>query len=152
MTGRPSSSRPEGRRIGLVGCVKQKATDPRPARRLYTSTLFEGRRAYVERTCEEWWILSAAHGLVHPDQPLAPYDVTLKNAGRAQRRAWTQQVLHQLDELTQPGIGDVVEIHAGAEYRDFGLVDGLQERGCEVDVPTEGLRIGDQLHFYGQAR
>ncbi len=142
----------EGRRIGLVGCVKQKAADTRPARNLYTSTLFDGRRAYVERTCDEWWILSAAHGVVHPDQPLAPYDVTLKNAGRAQRRAWTQQVLHQLDEHTHPGVGDVIEIHAGAEYRDYGLIDGLRDRGCGVEVPTQGLRIGDQLHFYAQAR
>ncbi len=142
----------KGRRIGLVGCVKQKATDTRPARSLYTSTLFDGRRAYVEQTCDEWWILSAAHGVVHPDQLLAPYDVTLRNAGRAERRAWTQQVLDQLDEHTRPGIGDVIEIHAGADYRDYGLIEGLQDRGCGVEVPTEGLRIGSQLHFYAMAR
>ena len=37
------------RRIGLVGCVKEKAGTARPARDLYVSTLFVGRRAYVER-------------------------------------------------------------------------------------------------------
>jgi hypothetical protein len=76
-----------GRRIGLLGCVKEKAYEPRRSRDLYLSTLFEGRRAYVERSCDQWWILSAEHGLVSPDEGLAPYDLSLKNAGRATRRA-----------------------------------------------------------------
>jgi hypothetical protein len=51
------------RRIGLVGCVKDKVNVPTKARDLYVSPLFVGRRRYVERTCDQWWILSAAHGL-----------------------------------------------------------------------------------------
>ena len=46
--------------------------------------------------------------------------------------------------------GEVFEIHAGAEYRDFGLVEGLRVRNCPVEVPTEGMRIGEQLRFYKQ--
>ena len=45
------------RRIGLVGCVKQKPRKPALAKDLYTSTLFEGRRRYVEQSCDDWWIL-----------------------------------------------------------------------------------------------
>jgi hypothetical protein len=121
----PSHGLGRSRRIGLVGCVKEKATSAQRAKDLYTSTLFVGRRRYVERSCEQWWVLSAAHGLVHPDQLLAPYDVTLKNAGRANRRQWCSWVLAGIDERVRPRPGDVFEIHAGAEYRDFGLVDGL---------------------------
>jgi hypothetical protein len=140
------------RRIGLVGCVKEKSTTAQHARDLYVSTLFTGRRSYVERSCDQWWILSAAHGLVHPDAVLAPYDVTLKDTGRAQRRTWTRSVLHAIDERVHPEAGDVFELHAGAEYRDFGLVDGLRGRGCKVEIPTEGMRIGQQLRFYQHAR
>lgn len=139
------------RRIGLVGCVKEKAGRPMPARDLYRSTLFIGRRRYVESSCDEWWILSAEHGLVHPADELTPYDVTLKDAGRAERRKWTARVLSSIDERVHPEPGDVFEIHAGAEYRDFGLVDGLRARGCLVEIPTDGLRIGDQLRFYKEA-
>jgi hypothetical protein len=46
----------------------------------------------------------------------------------------------------------VFEIHAGAEYREFGLLDGLRDRGCLVEIPTERMRIGEQLRFYKQAR
>ncbi len=35
----------KGMRIGLVGCVATKANEPRPARDLYVSPLFRGRRA-----------------------------------------------------------------------------------------------------------
>ena len=140
------------RRIGLVGCVKKKAPGPHRARDLYVSTLFDGRRAYVERSCDQWWILSAEHGLVSPDEILVPYDVTLKNAGRATRRRWSQNVLMAIDDLVLPCRGDVFEIHAGTEYRDFGLVVGLRARGCDVVNPTEGIPIGKQLRFYKQAR
>lgn len=144
----PSQDGAMPRRIGLVGCVKQKRSVPSPARDLYVSNLFLGRRAYVECSCDTWWVLSAAHGLVHPGQVLEPYDVTLKNASRAERRRWSEQVLRALDEEAGIGPDDVVEIHAGAEYRDFGLTAGLRLRGAEVVIPTEGMPIGKQLQFY----
>jgi hypothetical protein len=148
---KPSAVRPS-RRIGLVGCVKKKADGPRPAKDLYLSALFAGRRHFVERTCDEWWILSADHGLVHPDDNLKPYDVTLKDAGRAARGKWSARVLATIDERVRPTTGDVFEVHAGAEYRDYGLIVGLEEtRGCVVEVPTEGMPIGRQLQFYKEA-
>lgn len=143
--------RPGRRRIGLVGCVKEKAGHARPARDLYTSTLFTGRRRYVEASCDEWWVLSAVHGLVHPDEVLEPYDVALKSASRRERRHWTAGVVKSIDERIRPLRGDVVELHAGAEYRGSGLIDALRSRGCVIENPTEGLPIGRQLRFYRQA-
>jgi hypothetical protein len=140
------------RRIGLIGCVKVKAQTPKPARELYTSQLFQGRRSVVERTCTEWWILSAEHGLVHPDQVLAPYDTSLKDVGRAERPSWSELVLQALDKQAHPRPGDIFEIHAGIEYRDFGLVVGLRVRGCSVEVSTARRRFGQQLHFYQSGR
>jgi hypothetical protein len=140
------------RRIGLVGCVKQKARAPLPARDLYISELFRGRRAYVERSCNEWWILSAKHGLVHPEDVLAPYDETLKDASTVARRCWSREVFAALVEHVTPVLGESFEIHAGAEYRDYGLVEGLRGRGYGVQIPTEGMAIGVQLRFYKQAR
>jgi hypothetical protein len=139
------------RRIGLIGCVKQKANGPKAAKDLYTSTLFIGRRRYVESNCDEWWILSAAHGLVHPADELEPYDVALNDAGRMERRNWSTRVLASIDERVHPEPGNVFEIHAGAEYRDFGLLDGVRSRGCCIEIPTEGMRIGHQLRFYKDA-
>jgi hypothetical protein len=88
---------------------------------------------------------------VFPTDELAPYDMALKDAGRPERRKWTVRVLASIDERVHPVPGDVFEIHAGAEYRDFGLLDGLLARGCLFENPTEGMRIGHQLRFYKEA-
>lgn len=140
------------RRIGLVGCVKDKAAIARPARELYQSPLFQGRRRYVEQSCTEWWILSALHGLVDPDEVLEPYDVTLNDASAPDRRRWSHQVLNQISSRIQPEPGDSFEFHAGINYRAFGLEDGLRHLGYGVECPTDGLRMGEQLNYYSRAR
>jgi hypothetical protein len=136
------------RRIGLVGCVKTKDTTARRAKDLYLSPLFAGRRNHVARTCNRWWILSAQHGLVHIEDVLEPYDVTLIGASRAERRAWSSAVLSSIDKRVIANKGDTFELHAGADYRLYGLEAGLLERGYLVENPTEGLRSGEQLSFY----
>lgn len=64
---------------------------------------------------------------------------------------WTAGVLSSIDDLVHPKRHDVFEVHAGAEHRDFGLLDGLRARGCIIEIPTEGMRIGQQLCFYKEA-
>lgn len=140
-----------GHTVGLVGCVKSKRAYPSRARELYISEAFLGRRAYVERTCDEWFILSAKHGLVDPDDWLEPYDETLNGAPASRKREWARHVLQRLDELGVVDRASVFEIHAGAEYRDFGLADNLRARGAKVVVPAEHLGFGEQLAFYKRA-
>ena len=137
-------------RIGLVGCGKGKATTPARASELYTSALFRGRREYVERTCDVWYVLSAKHGLLEPDRILEPYEQTVKSASRQERRDWSQRVVRDLRERVGSLNGIVVEIHAGDEYRAYGLVDGLIAEGAQVEVPVAGLPLGKQLAFYRQ--
>lgn len=138
-------------RVGLVGCVKSKRPGRCEAKNLYTSTLFQGRRAFVERSCDRWFILSAKHGRVDPDEVLDSYDECLADLGRAARRAWSAKVLQQLEKALGPLNDHEFEIHAGADYRGVGLGDGLVARRATVDVPTAGLTPGPQLRFYNTA-
>ena len=135
-------------RIGLVGCVKRKRSHAAPARDLYTSDLFLGRRAFVERSCDSWFILSALYGLVDPSRVLEPYDRTLKDSSASERRAWSVAVVEDLKRTIGSLAGVTFEIHAGAEYRDFGLRQLLEREGARVEVPAAGLRMGQQLSFY----
>ena len=137
-------------RIGLVGCVKKKLDRAAPAADLYISRLFRGRRAYVGRTCESWFILSALYGLVRPDDLLEPYNVALSSASRAERCAWAASVLSQLDVELGSCAGLTFEIHAGANYVEYGLVEGLMARGAMVEWPCAGLSMGQQLAFYAE--
>ena len=70
----------------------------------------------------------------------------------AKSRTWATTVLHDLENRRVDFDGVVYELHAGAEYRDFGLVAGLQERHARVEVPAEHLGIGKQLAFYAGSR
>ena len=135
-------------RIGLVGCVKSKGTVSAPARDLYTSPLFQGRRRWVERTCDRWFVLSALHGLVEPHHELAPYDKTLKDASDSERRSWSERVLRSLRDTLGDCSGLEFEIHAGREYAEFGLEIGLLAAGATVVRPAKGLGLFEQISFY----
>jgi len=137
-------------RIGLVGCVKQQAART-AAQELFVSPLFRARRTYVERTCGRWYVLSALHGLVAPGVELAPYDLKLKSLSQAERRAWSERVLTQLEAELGALDGLTFEIHAGASYTNEGLVRGLRARGAAVDLPAAGLGEAQELAFYHES-
>ena len=104
----------------LVSCVSKKLVVPAPAKDLYTSPLFLKARAYVESLSQPWHILSAKYGLVHPEQVIDPYDLTLKTMGVADWRRWAERVMSQLQQHLD-GIGEVVFL-AGMDYRKFLVV------------------------------
>ncbi len=138
-------------RVGLVGCVKTKVNYAAPAQELYVSTLFRGRRLFVEATCDRWFILSAKHGLVAPDEVLEPYEETLNDNSVAAKRAWATSVLCLLESSVSIA-GTAFEIHAGAEYRNFGLVNELRRYGATVEIPAAHLSQGEQLAFYSSSQ
>ena len=138
------------KRVIILGCVKTKQRGKWPAKDLYTSPLFVGRRRFVEAGCDRWFILSALHGLLDPHQVIEPYEQCLVASGAAERRGWAERVLRSVDDVLGNVAGATFEIHAGATYRDFGLVDGLHRRGAEVVVPAAGLSQGQQLAFYAR--
>jgi hypothetical protein len=140
-------AKPETRTIYLVSCVSQKQEQPCAARELYISDLFRKARRYAEASGCPWFILSAEHGLIAPDQVIAPYERTLNTMGVVDRRAWGERVAAQLAKAI-PELSRVVFL-AGGKYREF-LAEHLAGRGVEISVPMEGLRIGEQLRWLGQ--
>jgi hypothetical protein len=139
-------------RVGLVGCVKKKATSAMPAADLYISPLFLKERRVVERSCDRWYILSAKHGLVRPTEIIHPYSQTLSGAPAPSKARWSQSVLAALTTDLDGLEGKHFEIHAGMNYWTFGLVDGLLAAGASVDVPTAGMPIGKKLQYYTSSR
>ncbi len=129
------------RRWYLVSCVSQKRSRPLPARDLYCSDWFVKARAYVEAQSCPWFILSAKHGLVQPDQVIAPYNETLNEMPNSERRAWAARVADDLRHVLHPG--DEVNLLAGQTYREH-LAPMIRDMGCPTNVPMEGLGIGQQ--------
>jgi len=126
----------------LVSCVAKKQYDASAAKDLYTSPWFKKARAYVESTGNSWFFLSAEHGLVDPETVIAPYERTLNKMSVTERRAWANRVISQMSGKLA-GV-DTIVILAGMRYREFIMGD-LQCVVPKVEVPLEGLRIGEQL-------
>lgn len=66
-------------RIAIVGCGAAKADveEAVPAKDLYSSSYFSLKRELSEETCDAWYILSAKHGVISPDEEIEPYDASL---------------------------------------------------------------------------
>ena len=118
-----------------------------PCGDLYISSLFRETRRFAEASGCPWYILSAEHGLVAPDQVIAPYERTLNTMGISDRRTWGDRVAAQLAEVV-PDLSRVVFL-AGERYREF-LVPHFDRRGVEMSVPMKGLGIGKQLSWLGR--
>jgi hypothetical protein len=135
-------------RLVLLGCVKTKLDQAAPAKDLYISALWQKRRAYAEASGQPWRILSAEHGLLDPDEVIAPYDRHLKSQSPAYQREWSDKVARSiLVELDKLGLRSV-EIHASSAYV-MGIRPILTAAGIMVDWPFEGLTQGEHLSWYG---
>ena len=129
-------------RVALISCVKTKRPTPAPAGELYTSQLFRALREYALARSDVWYVLSAEHGLVAPDQVIEPYERTLNTMAKADRLAWAERVKQQLLACLTPGAE--VTLLAGARYREH-VEPFLRVQGHPVVVPLQGLAIGKQL-------
>jgi hypothetical protein len=137
--------------IGLVACAKSKLDRAAPARELYCSPLFRGSLAYAEQRCERVYIVSAKHGLVRPDEVIAPYDETVKRMAQRERQLWGARIVTAL--LTEHRAGDEYLVLASGDYIapivDAWLTGGVGE--LFLRKPLEGMQIGQRLAFLKQA-
>ena len=129
--------------IVLVSCGRAKQAGPSRAADLYTSDGFRKRRAIAEDAGRSWFILSAEHGLVSPDEWLAPYDLALANAPADYRDAWGLWVTARL-ALKAGGLQDLsILVLAPAAY-STAIIAPLLAAGAAVQDPLSGLRQGEQ--------
>lgn len=130
------------RLIGLVGCASTKFSRPAPARDLYTSQLFRKAAAYAELTCDRWFILSAKHGLLSPDQVIEPYDMKLGTPTSPPIHEWADRVRGQLAAELADTPRAVLVTLAGVQYQTV-----LRPCQWPFQIPMKGLGIGQQLRW-----
>jgi len=132
------------RKIVLIACASQKLASKAKARDLYTSTLFKKSLAYAQRLQpDSILILSAKHALLDLETEIEPYNLTLNNMSASEIRSWAERVVKQLSERSDLQRDHFIFL-AGMKYRKY-LVPHLHS----WQVPLEGMRIGEQLHFLG---
>lgn len=134
------------RRIALISCSAEKASSVNPlaARDLYRSQLFRKSVRWVEQQGLEWFVLSAAYGLIKPDDKLMPYDKTLRSMQPDEREAWARGVAQQLDAYTLDDERVEIILLAGESYAGWvPLVSSF----ATVVQPLKGMQIGQRLQW-----
>jgi len=127
--------------VTLITCTNTKRDTPAPARDLYDeSRYFRRMREWAESRGDPYRILSAKHGLVHPDTVLDPYD---------ERGFSEEQARETAVELSEAGF-DTVHVTGGRDYTDE-LVPELESRGVDVVNHFAGERIGTRQKLLREA-
>jgi hypothetical protein len=125
--------------VVVVPCSGAKLDEPAPAGDLYLGSLHRLARqaaSTVAGATGEIRILSALHGLVPLDRVIAPYDVTIGDAGAVDPAIVAEQ-------LVEAGVTRVVALTPN-RYTQL-LVDAADLAGITVDAPLVGSRgIGEQ--------
>ena len=129
---------PSNGRVVLVACAKSKVSQPAAAKDLYSSARFRKARAYAEKLGDPWFILSAEHGLVAPDEWLAPYERYLPDTP------------HNIDERGASGWWPDSNCCWGETSRDR-LIELHAGRGLRAADPTRtrAARSGDPASIAG---
>ena len=124
--------------IYFIACSATKLDKAAPACDLYQGQAFKAARKLAEKSRAEYWILSAKHGLIHPDTVTAPYDDYLGAMTKAQRQAWGFMVCEQIKAA---GLADQpAMILAGKHY-----AAPVSHLFPTLSLPLAGLGIGQQL-------
>ena len=147
--------------IVLVGCGKSKLAHAAPAKDLYTGPLFKKAMAYAELVGDEWYILSAKHGLIHPDVVIEPYNETVTGKRQKERKQFyiclRNQISALLDWTHENGENFRCEAVrfvclAGEPYLGCFDIDLCRIRKfCTIEKPLEGMGIGKRIQFLGAA-
>lgn len=131
-----------GNTVCLVACTSKKGDQPAAAEFIYRSPLFSAARSYAEKRADQWFILSAKHGLLSPEDVIDPYNESLLGQSETQRQEWAERV-HKAFGMRVPAGGRVIFL-AGSAYRSH-LAPKFESEGRETAAPMSALGIGSQV-------
>jgi len=105
-------------------------------------------KEFAINNCDDWRILSALHGLVHPDTDLNPYNKVMSDHDLSERLEWIDKVLAELKSKYQPGT--IITFLAGAKYAK-PLSQPLLQYGYRLANPLKGQGIGKRVQWLNNA-
>lgn len=132
------------RRIAVVSCTGPTRRQSARARDLFVSPLFQELCTFADRETDRWYLLDAEHGLLDPETVIAPTTKAIGRKESAARREWALRVIQQLVPVLD-GVERVLVL-ANARSREY-LLDFLAQDGRQVEVPMDGLSLGEQLQW-----
>ncbi|WP_158666128.1 DUF6884 domain-containing protein [Pseudomonas sp. SWI36] len=116
--------------IFVIGCGRHKRKSPTPAKDLYTSDRFKRSKSIAKNIGSSFFVLSAKHGLLQPNQLVEPYDVDIGTLDPDTKKQWATEVLQALSELNN---GAKVILLAESNYA-HPLLLLASELQCNIEI------------------
>jgi hypothetical protein len=115
----------------LLGSVGDRVNVPAPAKEIFREVSFQLSRLDAELSGSEWFILSAEHGLVAPNEWISPDSRTLADMEPDYRVVWASWVVARLQSLV--GSLEGLHIRVDAPNAFVGpLFSDIQDAGAVV--------------------
>jgi len=134
--GTPEAAVVRAGRVALIGSSGARADEPQPAGQMFHSDGFARAREHAEHSRLPWFVLSARHGLLDPDEVISPHEILIDDQPAAYRTAWGEFVVAQLADRVQ--LDHVtVEVHGGVDFAQ-PLRQPLARRGATLEIPLPG--------------
>ena len=116
------------------------------AKDIYTkSPYFRKMRKYAESHEDLWFILSAEHHLLDPEDIIEPYNTYLGSFSKDEIIFWGSKVISDLSKVVDKT--DCVELIAGKDYIE-PIISQLQDMVDSVSCPLSGKRIGEKMSWW----
>lgn len=124
--------------IILLGSVGDRVNVPAPAKEVFREVSFQLSRLEAERSKGEWFVLSAEHGLVAPNEWISPDSRTLADMDPAYRVTWASWVVVRLESLVGSLEGLLIRVDAPDGFIGPLFAD-LQDAGAVVLSGAAGV-------------
>ena len=117
--------------VVLLGSIGDRVNVPAPAKEVYREVAFQLSRLDAELSGSEWFVLSAEHGLLAPNEWMSPDSRTLADMEPAYRVVWAAWVVARLQSMVGSLDGLIVRVDAPSAFVG-PLFSVLQDTGAAV--------------------
>lgn len=141
----------------LVSCGRRKSNVACEAQDMYNSYRFQRLKTIANTIGLRWYIISAKHGILSPNEIIEPYDLCLTSCTDEYKQDWAKQALNKLFVFNKDTQFVVI---ADAHYSQR-IVPPLISRGYRVSAPfidkdenvlsnyvQKGVNIDDAIELY----
>lgn len=141
------------RTLVFVGCGSSKRDERCEAGDMYTSGYYNLKQKWAEQHGDEWRVVSAKHGILHPSEEIDPYDITPGGESWDSRMTehWRSDVAAQMEVLEWDRIEEVVVLAGWGKYvsKLKPVFDSYTDR-AEFRYPLKGMRLFEQQSWLSE--
>jgi len=107
--------------IAILNCVNKKNPGRQQAQLMYYGMTWDAKIAFIKQAYDEWYILSAKYGLIHPTTIIEPYNISFKPDKRFLKHGLTQELVDVktwwLSVINaSKSLGNEIHWHVGNDY------------------------------------